>query len=404
MLICYTSTEVATYKVIQDVEAEDTLIGPLSLRQCIYAAMAALGAYASFVAVAKHMPYLVFLFLPFIAFGAFFAFPWSKQQPTEVWALAKVRFFLKPRRRVWDQTGVHELVTITAPKKIERILTNGLSQTEVKSRLQALADTIDTRGWAVKNVGVNIYNQPGSGPYDSSDRLVKPASMPQEVPNYDTTALVDILDTQTNPLAGQLDQMMSASSDAQRERIVQQLNQAQAGRNVAVGAGQPGMTGQPASAPADYWFLQNPNPISQGTAAQPGWANQNASNTAVVGQPSIYGSSTVQPIPVAATPTAAEEAFIQSHKVQEGQVPIAYGNLRTIQPLAAQTQMPAATSAAPLMPQQAAPQIAFVPVTTALKPATIELVNNNDLSVAAMAHEARRLNSDSPEEVIVSLR
>ncbi len=369
----------AIYKVIQDVEAEDTLIGPLSLRQCIYAAIAAMAGYACFVSVAKGVPFLIALFLPFILFGTFFAIPWSKQQPTEIWALAKIRFFLKPRRRIWDQSNANELVTITAPKKIERILTNGMSQTEVKSRLQALADTIDTRGWAVKNVGVNIYNQPASGPYDTSDRLVSAANMPQEVPNYDTTAVVDMLDARTNPLAQQLDQMMDAASTAHRQRIVQQLEQpGQAIPAAGLAAS------QTQNLPADYWFLNNPLPADQ-----------------QAGQP-LYGDAAAPPVPVAAIPTADEEAFIHNLKAQEHQMPVSYGHLRTIQPLSAQTQMPAVQG--PVAAQQQVAQVPLPPVTASLKPATIELANNNDLTVAAMAHEAQRLNSNLEEEVIVTLR
>ncbi|HSH56276.1 MAG TPA: PrgI family protein [Candidatus Limnocylindrales bacterium] len=375
----------ATYKVIQDVEAEDTLIGPLSLRQCIYAAIAALAGYALFVSIAKGAAFMAVIFLPIIAFGVFFAYPWSKQQPTEVWALAKVRFFLKPRRRIWNQSGAQELVTITAPKKVERVLTNGLSQSEVKSRLKALADTIDTRGWAVKNVGVNIYNQPNNGPYDSTDRLVTAATLPQDVPNYDTTAVVDMLDAQANPRVQQLDQMMNASAVAQRERIVQQIEQpeGQAGQGPAANSSQNGS--QPAP---DYWFLQ--------TAPA-------ATDQPLTG-PVVPGFSTAPPTPIAATPTAAEEALIHNLKAQGPQIPMSSAHLRTIQPLSAQTQMPTPPAAPPTTPVQTSlPEMSLPPVTTGYKPATLELANNNYLTVAAMAHEAERLNSAPTDEVIVPL-
>src|SRR5581483_2711385 len=136
----------ATYKVLQDIEAEDKLLGPLSFRQFIYGCITAMLLYFCFLAITKHAAFLVLLFLPIAGLTGFFAWPWGRDQPTEVWALAKVRFLVKPRRRIWDQSGTKELVTITAPKKVEPIYTNGLSETEVRSRLQALADTIDTRG------------------------------------------------------------------------------------------------------------------------------------------------------------------------------------------------------------------------------------------------------------------
>ena len=146
----------AAYKVIQDVEAEDKLLGPLTLRQFIYAGAAAIMLYLSYFAATHHASLLLTVFLPFAAVLAFFAFPWGRDQPTEIWALAKIRFLLKPRRRIWDQSGVKDLVSVTAPKQVQTNYTNGLSQTEVHSRLHALADTIDSRGWAIKNANLNL--------------------------------------------------------------------------------------------------------------------------------------------------------------------------------------------------------------------------------------------------------
>src|SRR6185295_1780581 len=107
----------AQYKVIQDVEAEDKLLGPLTLRQFIYAGITAILLYLSYFAATHSATFLIIIFFPFALVTGFFAFPWGRDQPTEVWALAKVRFLLKPRRRIWDQSGAKELVTITAPKK-----------------------------------------------------------------------------------------------------------------------------------------------------------------------------------------------------------------------------------------------------------------------------------------------
>ncbi len=146
-------------------------------------AIAIINIYLSIMAVAKHAAFLVIFLLPFIAFGAFFAFPWSKQQPTEVWALAKIRYYFKPRIRIWNQSGVKQLVTITAPKIIQKAYRSNLSPTEVESRLKALADTIDSRGWAVKNVDLGYYTPASriaqSSQNESSDRLLELTNIPQ---------------------------------------------------------------------------------------------------------------------------------------------------------------------------------------------------------------------------------
>ena len=150
----------ATYKVIQDIEAEDKLVGPFTLRQFIYVGIVIVLGFIAFQ-LSKASPILVAPFLLPILFFAALAAPLGQDQPSEVWLLAKVRFFLKPRRRIWNQDGISELVTVTAPKKIEHTYTDGLSQVEVKSRLSALANTLDSRGWAIKNVNINLYGHAG---------------------------------------------------------------------------------------------------------------------------------------------------------------------------------------------------------------------------------------------------
>src|ERR1035437_7327838 len=103
----------ATYKLIQDIEAEDKILGPLTLRQFIFALVAVFLFYICFILVTKHVLFLLVLFLPPALFCAFFAVPFGQDQPTEVWALAKLRFWFEPRRRLCNQSGVKQLVTIT---------------------------------------------------------------------------------------------------------------------------------------------------------------------------------------------------------------------------------------------------------------------------------------------------
>lgn len=229
----------AVYKVIQDIEAEDKLLGPLGLRQLIYAFIVVALGFIAFRLGLLFWP----LALPFLAPMALFgvlAAPFSKDQSSEVWLLAKVRFSLKPRKRIWDQDGMSELVTVTAPKKEERQLTDGLSQKEVKSRLSALASTLDSRGWAIKNVNINAYMQPAYAIQGQSDRLVSRDMLPQQVPNYDINANDDILDMQNNPTAQHLSQMVQASTQAHYARVTQTMQQS--------------ATGQPASVSMQSWY------------------------------------------------------------------------------------------------------------------------------------------------------
>lgn len=201
----------------------------------------------------KNVGFLLILFIPPALFTGFLAIPWHGDQPTEVWALAKLRFYLKPRKRIWDQSGAKELVTITVPKKVERNLTNGLSQTEVRSRLHALADTIDSRGWAVKNVNVTL----DVGLHQNvapSDRLVDGSMLPQEVSGVDVSATDDMLDPLANPIAQHFDSMIQTAAASQRQQLMQQMQTDPASQSTPTQ-----QTTQPQN---DYWFMHQPTPVN----------------------------------------------------------------------------------------------------------------------------------------------
>jgi len=368
----------ARYKVLQDIEAEDHILGPLTLRQFIFGLVTAFLLYMCFICITKGAPFLLVILLPPALFTGFFAFPFGRDQPTEIWALAKIRFLFKPRRRIWDQSGVKELVTVTVPKKVERALTNGLSETEVKSRLNALANTIDSRGWAVKNVNVNMYNQPNPMMVQSSDRLIDIDSMPQQVPNYDVQAADDMLDEVNNPIAQQFESMIASSTQTHRQHIVDELN------NIQVGSGAPAP--QPSAAPADSWFTGQPAVSSGASQALPV-------------SPLSPPFSSPAPVQNNTSPTTVDEAaFLQDLKARNSSQDQSYAHLRTIQPLGSQPQpAPAAQSddTPAAQPSPASPD-----------PAILSLANNNDLNVATLAREAQKAthpDTSGDGEVVISL-
>lgn len=223
----------AVYKVIQDIEAEDKLLGPLTLKGFVYAAAAALLAFVNYkllVSVAlgplKWVFIALFLF-PMILF-AVLASPLGREQPTEVWLLARIRFLLKPRKRVWSQIGLSQMVTITVPKKEEKHLTKDFDAAEAASRLQALAQTLDSHGWAVKNVAVNLDAAPHYFDQEDSDRLVKGSELaqPKMPSSYDVRLSDDILDAENNPTAIKVDDMMQQAEQNRKRSLQERLDQA----------------------------------------------------------------------------------------------------------------------------------------------------------------------------------
>ncbi len=357
----------ATYKVLQDIEAEDKFVGPLTLKQFILAGITLVSGYLIFFLITKHLWILAIPLIPVLLFSGFLAFPWGRDQPTEVWLLAKIRFMLKPRRRIWDQTGMQELVTITAPKHEEHYVSDNLSQTEVKSRLKALAETIDSRGWAVKNASVNLFNQPAyAAMHQTTDRLVSLSEIAREVPNIDVQASDDILDEQNNPTAQHLNQMIAESSQAHRDQTLKSLQTLRAGKDKpkhpGSGAAEP---------PTDFWFMHTPGP-----AKKPSGYTTFGDDTTV--HPGSAGSAApVTPL------TADEQKILKKLRQQQNQPSPAYGHTRVIEPLpkkGPKTKTHAKRSANRDISTSRTPQ----------NPAILGLANNNDLTVATIARQANK--------------
>ena len=143
----------AVYKVPQDVEADDKLIGPFSFRQFIYLIIVAISGAAAW-GLAQAFPALAIIPLPIIIFFSALALPLRKDQPMEAYLSAVVSFyFLKSRKRFWQPDGINSFVTIIPPKDADRILTKDLDEAEATRRLSYLADLVDTHGWAIRGTG-----------------------------------------------------------------------------------------------------------------------------------------------------------------------------------------------------------------------------------------------------------
>lgn len=401
------------YKIPQDVEADDKFVGPLSFKQFIYCGIAGVSGYLSFLSLTRGFWPVLFLFAPVIIAAGFLGFPWGRDQPTEVWLAARIRFFIKPRTRIWNQSGIKQLVTVTAPKRVDRHLTNGLSQTEVTSRLTGLADLLDSRGWAVKNVNVNLYGNPAAlAPSTTDDRLIDVASLPQEV--VEVTANDDVLDERSNPTAQHFDEMIKNSEEKHRKEVISQMQEV---RDAPIPAtGRPDPSQQATGGNADFWFLQqgahngqhqSPDQIvnqitSQQAALEP--------NFTTFDKPDLVAPHTAAPTPRSAENATNvtqrdEEALLNKihHDHEMNSNP--FGNVKTIMPLG-ETAQNVATETAASQPTGAAPQMPLPPVTPPVNPAIINLANNDDLNVATIARQADKNQklSASDDEVVVSLR
>jgi hypothetical protein len=211
----------ATYKVLQDIEADDKLIWNLSFRQFVYSLVAAVFIYISYIFIVHKIWFVITLTAPIAFFFGFLAFPFLKDQPTEVWALAKLRFLFKIQKRIWNQDGAINLVTITAPKKIEKDRTNGLSQNEVKSRLETLASTLDSRGWAIKNIATNRVTSFGLN--NDADRLINIDALNDQAIESEVHDFEDILDS-SNSSYKKFQDLVDKNTLNKRQRLIDSLD------------------------------------------------------------------------------------------------------------------------------------------------------------------------------------
>jgi len=139
----------AQYKVPQDVEAEDKLLGPFTFRQFIYLLIAAAGIAGAW-GLFQIFPLLALIPLPFIFFFGILALPVRKDQPMETYLAALVGFYLKPNRRVWTPGQRESTIKIIAPKKVEKSRTRDITEDEASHRLSFLANIVDTEGYAIR--------------------------------------------------------------------------------------------------------------------------------------------------------------------------------------------------------------------------------------------------------------
>ena len=139
----------ATYKVPQDVEAEDRLLGPFTFRQFVYLLIAAI-AGALTAALFQIFPLLALLPAPVIFFFLVLALPLKKDQPMETYLAAIVSFYMKPNKRFWRPGQGETTIQITAPKIVEKSRTRDLSEEEASHRLSFLSNLIDSEGYAIR--------------------------------------------------------------------------------------------------------------------------------------------------------------------------------------------------------------------------------------------------------------
>lgn len=124
----------------------------------------------------------------------------------ETYLIAMIKFFFKPRNRLWDPEGTISLVQITAPKVTEGPQIKDFGGNEASQRLAYLAQVVDTKGWATRGAT--------SASDNLSDIFVAEASHAE-----------DMLDSSSG-VAQSIDQRIAQTADARLSAVRQQFQTA----------------------------------------------------------------------------------------------------------------------------------------------------------------------------------
>lgn len=214
------------YKVPQDVEAEDKIIGPLTMRQFIYAVLGAM-YFGIIFTIFRQVPALIILVgLPPTMLLAMLAFYRRQGQPFEALFLALVNFFVKPRERIWLKEPLVDAFKIEAPKATVEAVRR--DPNEVRGQLEKLAQIVDTRGMATKqpevqephvqSVAINMEDRLTTAPDMLETAVVDAAS-------NEVTLKDDILDFKHNPSAHNLSILIENSVHDVRMEALEKMRQ-----------------------------------------------------------------------------------------------------------------------------------------------------------------------------------
>ena len=357
----------AQYKVPQDVEADDKLLGPFTFRQFVYLMIAG-ALIALCVPLFKLFPLLILLPAPIILFLLLLALPLKKDQPMETYLSAVVSFHLKPNKRIWEPGEPESTIIISAPKQTDEVHLKNISQEEASHRLSFLADIVDTEGYAIKNenasgVRAEVYAEANA----VADIFEAPNPTFQTLQQNTTSYHNEIVDQMRNAIA-------KNNEDHSHTAII----------------GHNGATNEPEAFPQ----------LQFGPPAQ-------VSNE-TVSFPSLQFDT-----PAPAEPESTDLP-VDNNTIYSAAAP----NIAITDPGFMQDPFASAQPQAPALPQmeQPAQQQPIQPIQPAnpfetnypqtpitSNPDIVNLANNPDYSIETMAQEANRINNKPDSEVFVSL-
>lgn len=215
------------YKVPQNVESEDKLVGPLTMKQFIYAVIGlgwAFLIWRLFMAGgAVGILIMILLVTPISGFMFLLAFGRREEQSFENYLIALIRFTVMPRKRTWLKDDYKGEVIVDAPPPPRPTTPTKEDLEHVRSRLQQISLVVDTRGHA-KPESIQMPDTTNRAA-QFSERVFTPADLQKPfIPSEDMQAADDVIaQAESAPQAQKVGEMLQSVEHDIREQARQQM-------------------------------------------------------------------------------------------------------------------------------------------------------------------------------------
>lgn len=135
------------FKVPQNIDLEDKIIGPLTLIQFVYLMIG--GAIFYIMLKTGNTTLLVFIGIPVALFALFLAFIKINDQPFSKFVITLMSYIARPKQRVWHkELELEGTPEIKVMPKVNTEKQKPIVKAVEKSDLEKLSQILDTKGWS----------------------------------------------------------------------------------------------------------------------------------------------------------------------------------------------------------------------------------------------------------------
>jgi len=149
------------FKVPQNIDLEDKIVGPLTLIQFVYVLVGGLVCYIIFQLLTSYIALVLIIDIPIALVALALAFLKIQDQPLSHFIVAGLAYFQRPKVRFWMREGKSQSVIYQAPAAIKKTDVGIPKRKIEKSDLEMLAHALDTKPLAEseeKNFGKITQN------------------------------------------------------------------------------------------------------------------------------------------------------------------------------------------------------------------------------------------------------